>query len=387
MKKGLIKLTGVLACLLFFNLSNAQTTSPNVLPKWAFGGFVRPANVNPIISPDTSAKFLDPMSNKLVKWEANYTFNPASAIKNGKIVVLYRSEDMTGVEIGTRTSRIGYAESNNGITFKRNSKPVLFPGNDSQKDFEWPGGCEDPRVAVTTNGTYVMFYTQWNRDVPRLGVATSKDLITWVKHGPIFRKAYGGKFFNIPHKSASILTKLQGDRQVIAKIKGKYWMYWGELHVFAATSTNLIDWSPVVDDKGELKQLISPRKGYFDSDLTECGPPAILTDKGIILFYNGKNHPGDGGDKRFNGNSYCAGQVLFSRNDPGKAIARLDVPFLRPMASFEKSGQYINGTVFIEGLVYFKKKWFLYYGCADSKVGVAIFDPHKPAPPDPLPRL
>ena len=382
-----VKLAAAFACLLFSNYSIAQVHDPNALPKWAFGGFARPENINPLISPDTVAQFLDPMSNKMVRWEANYTFNPAATVKNGKIVVLYRSEDLTGSVIGTRTSRIGYAESSDGLHFQRKTKPVLFPGNDSQKEFEWPGGCEDPRVAVTANGTYVMFYTQWNRHVPRLGVATSKDLVTWVKHGPIFRKAYNGKFFNIPHKSASIVTKLEGGRQVIAKIHGKYWMYWGELHVYAATSTNLVDWSPLVDEHGELKQLISPRKGYFDSDLTECGPPAIMTDSGIVLFYNGKNHPGDGGDKRFNGNAYCAGQVLFSRDDPTKAIARLDVPFLRPMAPFEKSGQYVNGTVFIEGLVYFQKKWFLYYGCADSRVGVAVFDPARPSLPDPIPVL
>jgi len=387
MNKILLKLTAGFACLLFANYSIAQQPDANTLPKWAFGGFARPDNINPLISPDTAAQFLDPMSNKMVRWEANYTFNPAAAVKNGKIVVLYRSEDMTGVEIGTRTSRIGYAESSDGLHFQRKTKPVLFPGNDSQKEFEWPGGCEDPRVAVTESETYVMFYTQWNRDVPRLGVATSKDLITWEKHGPIFRKAYNGKFFNIPHKSASIVTKLEDGRQVIAKINGQYWMYWGELHVYAATSTNLVDWSPVVDEHGDLKQLISPRKGYFDSDLTECGPPAIMTDSGIILFYNGKNHPGEGGDKRFNGNAYCAGQVLFSLDDPTKAIARLDVPFLRPMAPFEKSGQYVNGTVFIEGLVYFHKKWFLYYGCADSRVGVAVFDPARPSLPDPIPVL
>ena len=387
MKKSLIKLTGLFACLLVFGSSFAQTTSKNVLPQWAFGGFVRPANINPIISPDLNAVFLDPMTNKLVKWEGNYTFNPAATVKGNKVVVLYRSEDLTGVAIGTRTSRIGYAESSDGLTFKRNSKPVLYPANDSQKEFEWPGGCEDPRVAVTINGTYVMFYTQWNRKVPRLGVATSKDLITWVKHGPIFRKFYNGKFADIPNKSASILTKLVSDKQVITKINGKYWMYWGEQHVYAATSTNLVDWKPEVNNNGELKQIFSPRAGYFDSDLTECGPPAIMTDKGIILFYNGKNHPGEGGDKRFNGNSYCAGQALFSRSNPSHLISRLDVPFLRPMEPFEKSGQYINGTVFIEGMVYFQKKWFLYYGCADSKVGVAVFDPNNPALPDPIPLL
>ncbi|NCD68035.1 glycoside hydrolase family 130 protein [Mucilaginibacter agri] len=381
------KLAAAILCLLHVNISLAQKTIPNKLPAWAFGGFTRPAGINPIISPDTSSKFLDPMSNRRVGWEAFYTFNPAATLKNGKVVVLYRSEDMTGDSIGTRTSRIGYAESANGLSFTRSGKPVLYPGDDNQKEFEWPGGCEDPRVAVTEKGTYVMFYTQWNRKVPRLGVATSKDLKTWVKHGPIFRKFYGGKFADIPNKSASILTKLKGGKLVIAKVKGVYWMYWGELHVFAATSTNLVDWKPVTDGKGELKWLISPRKNYFDSDLTECGPPAIMTKNGIILFYNGKNHPGDGGDKRFNGNSYCAGQALFSLNDPTKVIGRLAVPFLRPREPFEKSGQYVNGTVFIEGLVYFKAKWYLYYGCADSRVGVAVFDPHKPAAPDPLPAL
>ncbi len=110
-----------------------------------------------------------------------------------------------------------------------------------------------------------------------------------------------------------------------------------------------------------------------------------MTDKGILLLYNGKNAAGDRRDKRFTANSYCAGQVLFDKNDPTKAIARLDVPFLRPMEPFEKSGQYIAGTVFVEGLVYFKKKWFMYYGCADSRVGVAVYDPVHKAMPDPVP--
>ena len=56
------------------------------------------------------------------------------------------------------------------------------------------------------------------------------------------------------------------------------------------------------------------------------------------------------------------------------------------MDNFEKSGQYKDGTVFIEGLVYYKGKWYLYYGCADSLVGVAIFDPAKETPGDSLPK-
>lgn len=160
-------------------------------------------------------------------------------------------------------------------------------------------------------------------------------------------------------------------------------MYWGERHVYAATSTNLTDWRPLVDDKGELLILASPRKDYFDSDMTECGPPALLTDKGIILLYNGRNS-NTKGDKRLAAGTYSAGQMLFDKNDPTKLIARLDVPFFRPREAFEKRGQYASGTVFIEGLVWFKHKWHLYYGCADSRVAVAVYDPKHPADPDPV---
>lgn len=357
----------------------------NKLPDWAFGGFVRPKAVNPVISPRVNTAFLDPMSGKKVAWESNDTFNPAAAVKDDKIVVLYRAEDKSGVEIGHRTSRLGYAESVDGISFTREETPVFYPTNDEQKNFEWPGGTEDPRVAVTEDGLYVLFYTQWNRTIARLGVATSKDLVHWEKHGQIFAKAKNADLvLDKFHKSASIVTQVKDGKQVIAKVNGKYWMYWGEKGVFGATSDNLIDWEPVVDENRAVKAFISPRKGYFDSDLTECGPPAVLTEHGILLLYNGKNNPKNG-DSRFNKGTYSAGQVLFDANDPTKAIDRLDVPFLRPMEPFEKSGQYRDGTVFIEGLVYFKQKWFLYYGCADSKVGVAIYDPTHPAEPDPLP--
>src|SRR5215218_8746798 len=77
----------------------------NPLPSWAFGGFVRPAGLNPVISPNSSSKFEDPMSGKVVDWESNDTFNPGATIKDGKVVLLYRSEDKSGILIGERTSR------------------------------------------------------------------------------------------------------------------------------------------------------------------------------------------------------------------------------------------------------------------------------------------
>jgi predicted GH43/DUF377 family glycosyl hydrolase len=57
-------------------------------------------------------------------------------------------------------------------------------------------------------------------------------------------------------------------------------------------------------------------------------------------------------------------------------LKRLDEPFLKPEYDFERTGQYAAGTVFTEGMVYSEGKWFIYYGCADSRVGVAIRDNH-----------
>jgi predicted GH43/DUF377 family glycosyl hydrolase len=341
---------------------------------WAIGGFKRPAGVNPVLAPLESSTFYSELNKKDIAWESNDVFNPAAAVMGDSIYVLYRAEDKSGTGIGERTSRIGLAATADGFTMKRRAKPVVFPGNDSQKEFEWPGGCEDPRVAVTEDGNYVMMYTQWNKKVPRLAIATSKNLKDWKKSGPAFMKAHNGKFKDEATKSASILTKVVKGKMVIAKLNGKYFMYWGEKAVYAATSTDLENWEPVVNDKGELKELMVPRKGYFDSQLTECGPPAVLTKDGIVLMYNGKNLAGPDGDKNYTANTYCAGQALFSKDNPLQLTDRLDTPFLIPTESFEKSGQYPAGTVFIEGLVLFKNKWHLYYGCADSRVAVVVAD-------------
>ncbi|RHJ95050.1 glycoside hydrolase family 130 protein [Parabacteroides bouchesdurhonensis] len=344
-------------------------------PDWTWTNFQRPEGINPIISPNATSVYYCPMRQDSVAWEASDTFNPAATIYDGKVVVLYRAEDNSAVGIGSRTSRLGYAYSGDGLHFKRMSAPVFYPADDSQKELEWTGGCEDPRVAMTEDGLYVMFYTQWNRKQARLAVATSRDLQSWEKHGPAFVKAYNGRFFDEFSKSASIVTKLVGGKQVIAQIDGKYWMYWGEKFVNVATSTDLVNWTPMLDEKGDFLKVITPRKGKFDSSLTECGPPAVLTDKGIMLFYNGKNADGTEGDMLYTANSYCAGQALFDAKDPARLIDRLDRPFYMPESDFEKSGQYPAGTVFIEGLVFFNQKWYLYYGCADSRVAVAVYEP------------
>ncbi|HWE43286.1 MAG TPA: hypothetical protein VG432_12310, partial [Gemmatimonadaceae bacterium] len=60
-----------------------------------------------------------------------------------------------------------------------------------------------------------------------------------------------------------------------------------------------------------------------------------------------------------------------------KLLDRSDVPFIRPTEAYERTGQYRDGTTFCEGLVPFRGRWLLYYGTADSRVGVAVWEPGK----------
>lgn len=329
---------------------------------------------NPIISADSSFTFVCPISNKVIKWQKADVFNPAAIVKDNKIYLMVRCEDNSAASLGGRTSRIGLAYSEDGIHFTKYPNPVLYPDSSEMLQYDYPGGCEDPRIVETEDNIYVLTYTSWNQKIARLSIAFSTDLNNWEKKGLAFKKAYNGKFYNAWSKSGSIVTQFVNNKQVVAKIKGKYWMYWGEHFINLAWSDNLIDWNPILDEKGDLKVIVGPRKNKFDSRLAESGPPAIITDKGIVLFYNGKNSDGEDSDSNLPKGTYSVGKVVFDINNIEKIISRSDTCLLKPTLPHELSGQYVSGTTFAEGLVYFQSKWFLYYGTADSYVGVGIFN-------------
>lgn len=337
------------------------------------GPFERPADSRPIIVPRPSSVFVDPITHVQVHWEALHTFNPAAIVRDGKVVVLYRAEDDSGtMQIGEHTSRLGMAVSEDGIHFRQMPAPVFFPADDTQKAREWPGGVEDPRIVETDDGMYVLTYTQWNRKTYSVGIATSRDLEHWTKYGPAFGTT--GKYAALKYKSTGIVTQLQNGHLVAARIHGKYWMYWGEVKVGLATSTDLVHWSPVEGKDGDPITLLAPRRNHFDSTLPEVGAPPLLTKAGILLLYNGKNAE-DGGDKTLPGGTYSTGQALFASDQPERLLHRTDKPFLEPRMPFERSGQYAAGTTFVEGMVYFHNRWFAYYGCADSFVEVVFSQP------------
>ncbi len=372
--------------LYFLGISLIACSSKQPIVKdntnWAMLSFVKADSVNPILGPGTGV-FSDPIWKKQVLWEEKDVFNPAIVVRDNKVYMLYRAQDKIGLPGGT--SRIGLAISSDGLHFTRNSSPVLFPDNDNYKKYEWQGGCEDPRIVEDEQGIYYMTYTAFDGKIARLLVATSKDLIHWIKKGPAFAEAYKGKYIDKWSKSGSIVSQYKNGKVIAKKVNGKYWMYWGDVFIWAATSYDLVHWKPVEMQKGEkpsfplknealnmpdLKIVIATRDGKFDSDLVESGPPAMYTDQGIVLIYNSRNIKSIGDTSLAEG-TYAAGQVLIDKTDPTKVIKRLDNYFIKPDKPYEFTGQ-VNQVCFLEGLANFHNKWFLYYGTADSRIAVGV---------------
>jgi predicted GH43/DUF377 family glycosyl hydrolase len=288
----------------------------------------RRASEGPVISPQGDG------------WESAGTFNPSVVLHDGKVVMLYRAQDRSG------TSRLGYAESLDGIHFTRRSEPVLSP----EEDYEKNGGVEDPRL-VQFGDTYYLTYTGYNKKDAQLCLATSKDLIHWERKGVIL-PAYKGRWNVRWTKSGAIVPE---------KIAGKYWIYYlgttpdNNDQMGLASSTDLLHWTDATDGP-----VLPARAGKFDSRVVEPGPAPILTAKGIVLVYNGAD------DKLV----YRTGVATFDRDDPRRVISRTGDGIFFPEKQWEKVGQVPN-VVFVEGMVRQKERYLFYYGGADTHVGVA----------------
>jgi predicted GH43/DUF377 family glycosyl hydrolase len=198
-----------------------------------------------------------------------------------------------------------------------------------------------------------MTYTGYNKRDAQLCLATSKDLIHWERKG-ILLPAYKGTWNTKWTKSGAIIPQ---------KINGKWWMYYlgtkadNRDYMGLASSDDLLHWTDATD-----QPVLPRREGAFDSRVMEPGPPPIITDKGILLLYNGA-------DDNF---VYTTAWALFDKNDPRKLIARADRPFLRPTTEWQRTGQVPN-VVFTEGMVQGNNKgeWWIYYGGADKYIGAA----------------
>ena len=312
-----------MACSVFA----ASLALASTVPEPPFGKWSR-ASQQPILWPQGHS------------WESAGTFNPTVVFAFHKFIMLYRAQDSTG------TSRLGYAESQDGIHFKRSAQPVLSPETSYEKD----GGVEDPRLQKIDD-TFYLTYTGYNKKDAQLCLATSRDLVHWERKGVIL-PAYQGNWNKRWTKSGAIVPE---------KIDGKYWMYWlgtgadNTDEMGLSFSEDLIHWT-----EATITPVLAKRPEKFDARVVEPGPPPIVTAAGIVLVYNGA-------DENL---VYRTGVAIFDRHDPRKILYRSEEPIFAPEKDWEKVGQVPN-VVFVEGMVRRNNRFLFYYGGADKYVGVA----------------
>jgi beta-1,2-mannosidase len=319
-------------------------------PDWEIQFADARSSVMSVMPGESNKSFFDPLIRREVRWEQD-VYCPTFTVFGGKLHCVYRAfgEDSQW--------RFGLASSDDGLHFTRSDKPVLYGKPDdaflgslrSLKDTSVSFG--DAKIYVGPGGTFYLLFNYFSLgkvNIQQLAIATSRDLVNWTHHGRIFAKQAAEDASVIPEKAPwrfphpAIVYRLEGERFVAAKIRGKYWMYLnclstkGPMCVCAATSENLLDWEVLRDARGRLVSPLPLRPGHFDSDYIDT-TAALLRNDGILLIYNGINaDPKEKGDPRLKHRAHYPAQALFDKNDPTRLLKRSRSPFKGGDAELEK---------------------------------------------------
>ncbi len=275
-------------------------------------------------------------------WESVMVYNCAAIYEGGKVHILYRAQAAkNGI------SRFGYASSKDGYTIdERLDYPVFGPSTDSDLDCK---GVEDPRLTRIGDRIYLC-YTAYGVNAGMVNGHTGVQLATAsISVEDFLNKKWNWSersypFFRVDNKNSFYFPE---------KINGKYVMVHRiPPHMWISYSDDMITYE-------NQKILMSPE---FDWEFFKIGggSPPIKTDKGWIVIYHGV-------DRNM---QYRLGVALLDLKDPGKVIARYNKPFLEPETDYEIDGVVPNVT-FTCGAVRIEDTIFLYYGGADTVIGVA----------------
>lgn len=252
-------------------------------------------------------------------------------------VVTLRGDDGLEKVYLTSISHLRLARSRDGINFQIDDKPFLFPAR-ADEAF----GIEDARITFL-EGEYWITYTAVSEHGPAVGLAKTRDFRDVERVGLVLPP---------PNKDVAIFPDRVNDkylmlhRPMVADI--------GKPSVWLAESVDGVHW-------GNHRFLFGPTANAWESLKIGAGPEPILTDEGWLVCYHGSN-PSHG---------YGLGLALLDRHNPAHVLARTATPLLTPDLSWEREGFFPN-VVFSNGWVQeMDGSILVYYGAADSGVGVA----------------
>ncbi len=299
-----------------------------------------------------------------IEWECGGIFNP-SVYHDGEIFhLLYRANSQLivrkpkhvkpGNRYINRRSYIGYATSKDGVSFKRRGTPFISP-NEEYDAF----GCEDPRI-TKINDTFYITYTaidgELDLDVKpnvRIALATTKDFITVEKKGIIgpASQSKAAAFFG---------EKIDGDKigllmtHTADSVNSKIILrtYDNLENIFTSSDA---DWQNFLDSA----EPVLPSKWWLHRG-PELGAPPIKTDRGWLLIFSSESMS----------SSWTISAALLDLENPHKLIARTPGCLLEPVTIYEREG-IVPSVTFPEGAVIVGEDLYVYYGCADTVIGLA----------------
>lgn len=278
-------------------------------------------------------------------WEASAVFNPTAIDLNNTIHILYRAMSFDN------TSTVGYAASKNGVTISRRlSTPIYTPraGFEGKNVPNGNSGCEDPRITEIGTRIY-MCYTAFNgTNSPAVALSSilTKDFVQgqWNWSDPIIVTKD-----NVDDKDACVFP---------AKVQGKYAL------IHRVNHRIVIDYSSSLTFENrnsfEDRLILGPRSGMWDSKKVGLAMTPIKVPAGWLMLYHGIKDSG----------YYCVGATLLDAKNPEKVIARTNAAIFEPETDYELKGQ-VGNVVFPCGAVIRKGTIYIYYGGADSVVGIA----------------
>ncbi|OGI58426.1 hypothetical protein A3F19_01540 [Candidatus Nomurabacteria bacterium RIFCSPHIGHO2_12_FULL_37_29] len=286
------------------------------------------------------------VADKTHPWEAKATFNPAAIRIGGKTHILYRALSMDN------TSSIGYASSLDGVKIdEKLAEPIYIP----REDFELKkvagenSGCEDPRLTKIGKNIFMCYTAYDSIGPPQVAITsiTEKNFLqkNWKWTKPILITPAG-----FDDKDTCIFPE---------KIDGKYFV----LHRMGGEICG--DYLKSLDFKNQkIKKcirIIGSRINSWDNAKVGISAPPMKTKYGWLLLYHGisRSH-----------NTYRVGALLLDKNDPAIVLARTTDPIFSPEEPYEKIG-IVNNVVFPCGMVEKDGLLYIYYGGADTVVGVA----------------
>ena len=162
--------------------------------------------------------------------------------------------------------QLGYATSNNGITWRKYSgNPVLQAGPESYDQFVAGHG-----TVLHEDGLYKLWYHAIGDQGAIIAYATSADGINWTKHGPVLVGA-----------PESWDTGLWGPS--VLNVNGTYWMWYSAggpiypISIGAATSPDGVDWTRV----GDTPVITDPE--FIDN----FSDPHVIFDEGLFKLWTG----------------------------------------------------------------------------------------------------